>query len=95
MDGSTSSVAGHKEQTTTYVAVFLILAVLTAVEIGISYLGLDPSVRNPVFLASSLAKAGLVAAFYMHLREDSRVYTGVFLAPVLLVLVVAILMVVS
>jgi len=95
MVDTSSSPTGHKDQTMTYVAVFLVLALLTAVEVAISFLGLDRSIRNPVFLVSSLGKATLVAAFYMHLRDDSRIYTGIFVAPVLLVLVVAMLMVVS
>jgi len=68
----------------TYAIVFLILAALTAIEIALSMLGIDPALRTPAFLALSLAKATLVAAFYMHLRHDSRLYAFVFIVPVIL-----------
>jgi hypothetical protein len=47
-----------------------------------------------LFLALSLAKAALVAAFYMHLRRDNRVYTIIFLLPVLLFVTFALLTIV-
>jgi len=37
-----------------------------------------------LFLALSLVKATLVAAFYMHLRDDPAVYTYIFVIPAVL-----------
>jgi caa(3)-type oxidase subunit IV len=68
----------------TYAIVFVILAVLTGIEIALSLLGVDPSLRTPAFLALSLAKAALVVSFYMHLRHDSRLYAFIFIVPVIL-----------
>ncbi|OGO13540.1 MAG: hypothetical protein A2Y93_17285 [Chloroflexi bacterium RBG_13_68_17] len=76
----------------TYAIVFLILAALTAIEIALSLLAVDPGLRTPVFLILSLAKASLVAAFFMHLRQDSRLYTFVFIVPVILFVLFAGLM---
>ena len=76
----------------TYAIVFLILAALTAIEIALSLLAVDPGLRTPVFLILSLAKASLVAAFFMHLRQDSRLYTFVFIVPVVLFVLFAGLM---
>jgi len=56
-----------------YLAVFLLLAVLTAVEVGVVYL---PGIaKGPMVLALvglALAKASLVGLFFMHLRHETR-----------------------
>ncbi len=72
--------------------VFLSLAGMTALELGLTYLGVN-MLRTGLFVAISLVKAGLVALFFMHLRDDSKVYGLVFLAPVVLVLVLSLLVV--
>lgn len=80
-----------------YGGVFLVLAVITAFEVWLSSsrVGLSRELLTPLFLVLSLSKAGLVAAFYMHLRSDSRFYTYIFLLPVVLLLLFAYLMVVT
>jgi cytochrome c oxidase subunit IV len=45
------------------------------------------SARAAVFLVLSLFKASMVAAYYMHLRSDSRLYTYILIAPAILLLV--------
>jgi len=65
----------------TYVLVFVALAVLTVIEVGVTYL---PVPRAPVLVPLALVKAGLVALFYMHLRYDRRVFAFVFLAGLLM-----------
>ena len=78
----------------TYAVIFVILAILTAVEVALSApsLGIDlGSVTTAVFLLLSAAKASLVAAFFMHLKDDSRLYLFVFLSPVLLLLAFALM----
>jgi caa(3)-type oxidase subunit IV len=77
-----------------YGLVFLALVAATAIELAIAYGSLSRELRNAVFLGLSLVKAGLVAAFYMHLRSDSRVYTGVFLSTVVLVFLFVLLTIV-
>jgi cytochrome c oxidase subunit 4 len=73
------AVAGTSRRT--YVLVFVALAVLTAVEIGVTYL---PVPRVPVLVPLALLKAGLVALFYMHLKYDRRVFGLVFAAGLLM-----------
>ena len=58
-----------------YVGVFIVLAVLTAVEIGVTRL---PVPRIPILVPLALLKSALVAMFYMHLRFDRRIYTTLF-----------------
>jgi caa(3)-type oxidase subunit IV len=72
-----------------YAAVFLVLAVITGIELGVKGLGLPRAATNVLFLLLSLGKASLVAAFYMHLRRDNRIYTAVFVLPVILFVVFA------
>jgi cytochrome c oxidase subunit 4 len=68
--------------TKTYWIIGLYLFVLTALEIACYYyedqLG---SMATPVMLALSAAKFILVVMFYMHLKYDSKMFTGVFLFP--------------
>jgi caa(3)-type oxidase subunit IV len=59
----------------TYVAVFVVLVILTALEVGVTYL---PVPRLPVLLPISIAKAALVALFYMHLKSDKRIFSALF-----------------
>ena len=74
-----------------YGIIFLGLIVLTVLELGISVLRIQAPLSTGLYLLFSGLKAGLVAAYYMHLREDSRLYTYVFVLPVLLLLVFALL----
>jgi caa(3)-type oxidase subunit IV len=81
----------------TYVGVFFLLAVITVVEILLASprFGLFGGVPTGVFLILSLSKASLVAAFYMHLRSDVKLFTLIFLLPVALLLLFTYLMVIS
>lgn len=74
-----------------YGVIFLGLIVLTAIELGISVQRVAPPLSTGLYLLLSGLKAALVASFYMHLRDDSRMYTAVFVLPVLLLLVFALL----
>jgi cytochrome c oxidase subunit IV len=71
--------------TRTYWIIGLYLFVLTALEIGCYYIE-DQLGRlaTPLILALSAAKFVLVVMFYMHLKYDSRMFTGVFLFPMAL-----------
>jgi cytochrome c oxidase subunit 4 len=75
-----------------YGPVYVVLAAVTALEVWITTLGLADAVRTPIFLALSFLKASLVAAFYMHLRSDSRYYRLVFLFPVGMVMAFGLVM---
>jgi caa(3)-type oxidase subunit IV len=77
----------------TYAIVFIVLAVITILEILLSRpgVGVTRQVLTPTFLLFSLGKAGLVAGFFMHLRSDTRFYTYVFLFPAALLLIFALL----
>jgi caa(3)-type oxidase subunit IV len=84
---------GHA--TRRYVAIFAVLAAITLVEIGLTRTSIAPALTTGLFLAFSLAKASLVVMFFMHLRDDSRVYAAILLLPVVLVLAFSTLMLMS
>jgi cytochrome c oxidase subunit 4 len=66
-----------------YLLVFLALAIMTMMELGVYYL---PSYLHPVLLLTlSFIKATLVVLYFMHLKTDSRWFAFIFLVPFLLV----------
>ena len=65
-----------------YLVVFLALAVLTAIEVGVSYYLPDQRVYYLVPLA--FVKAGLVVLYFMHLKFDKNVFGAVFVMGVLM-----------
>lgn len=67
-----------------YVTVFVVLAVLTAIEVGITYVPMPRLLLVGLLLTLALAKAALVAMYFMHLRFDSRLLTIIFVTPLVL-----------
>jgi len=61
-----------------------ILTIITAAEVAVFYIPAMAPVLVPVLLALSTAKFLLVVLFFMHLKFDSRVFSGVFLAGMVL-----------
>lgn len=60
-----------------------ILAALTALEVAAYYMELG-AIEVPLLLVLSAAKFVLVVGFFMHLKFDSKVFTGVFVAGLVL-----------
>lgn len=82
----------------TYTAIALILFALTALEV-LTYevhdgtiTGAIASFVDPIFVlllvVLSALKFALVAAFYMHLKNDSPLFSGAFVFPILIAVVV-------
>lgn len=67
-----------------YLLVFLSLAVLTALEVGVTYVRQLP--QAPTLLAMSFFKAMLVIMYFMHLRYDSKWFAFIFFVPFVLVI---------
>lgn len=68
-----------------YVRIAIILAVLTAVEVGLSYIGIAGLALVLPLLFVMAVKFAMVGMYFMHLRFDNRVlnrifYSGLFLA---------------
>ena len=67
-----------------YVAIALILSVITAVEVAIVYQDFLKDVLGPILVLLSAVKFAMVVMFYMHLRFDSRLFSVVFVTGLLL-----------
>ncbi len=74
----------------TYTLIAVILAILTAAEVAVFYIPALEAALAPILLVLSAGKFALVVMFYMHLKFDSRIFSGVFLAPFSLATVVII-----
>ena len=82
-----------------YLKIGLVLFVLTALEVGLYELAhrggtletiLKPMLV-PLLLILSAGKFALVAMYYMHLKQDSKLFSGLFVFP----LIIAALVIVS
>ena len=79
--------AAHHEHPTdwTYVKVAIVLGVLTAIEVWLSYAGLADRLTTGALLVFAGAKFAIVVGYFMHLKFDHpwfrRLFvTGLFLA---------------
>ncbi len=61
-----------------YIIIAVILAVITAVEVATYYLPALAGVIVPILLILSLTKFVLVVGYFMHLKFDHKMYTGLF-----------------
>jgi cytochrome c oxidase subunit 4 len=81
-------VAGHEDGGHASVGFYWliggILTVITAVEVAIFYIPALSGVLVPLLLVLSAAKFLLVVMFFMHLKFDSKIFSGVFLAGLVL-----------
>ncbi len=62
-----------------YWVIALILAIITAVEVALSYIDLGNAVA-PLLLVGMAMKFFIVAAYFMHLKFDSRVTRRLFIS---------------
>ncbi len=74
----------------TYVVIGLILTIITAVEVAVFYIPAMHAYMAPILLTLSAVKFVLVIMFYMHLKFDSRLFSTVFVAPLILAITVVI-----
>jgi cytochrome c oxidase subunit IV len=102
MDAHVSPTAAEQEQAHPsagiYVKIGIVLFVLTALEVGLyeftygEHAGAGGQALQPFFvpllLALSAGKFALVAMYYMHLKHDNRLFTGVFVFPLIIATVI-------
>ncbi len=62
-----------------YTVVFGFLAFATLIEVVLG--GFRAQILIPILLGIAVVKAGLVVAYYMHLRTDTRLFTYILLMP--------------
>ena len=66
----------------------LILAIITGVEVAISYIKGLGDAANPLLLILAAAKFAIVVAFFMHLRFDNRMLRRMFVTGIVLAIIV-------
>lgn len=60
----------HKPDVKLYIKIFVALLVLTVATVGVSYLNLPKGPGLALGIAIACLKAGLVAAYFMHLKGE-------------------------
>ncbi len=71
-----------------YVTIAVILAVITSIEVAVYYITALASLLVPILLVLSALKFSLVVLWFMHLKFDSRLFSGFFVGGLLLAIVV-------
>jgi cytochrome c oxidase subunit 4 len=97
---TTDDAAPHHPSAGVYIKIGIVLFVLTALEVGLyeftygEHAGAAGHTLQPFFvpllLALSVAKFALVAMYYMHLKQDHRLFSGVFVFPLIIAVVIAV-----
>ena len=72
--------ASHRKQ---YMKVFVVLFVLTVLEVGVTYVDVARSAMVLALVGMALTKAVFVALYYMHLASERRVLRLVVGMPLL------------
>lgn len=67
-----------------YIWIGVILAVLTFVEVAVFYIEALDHIEVPILVVLSTAKVILVIMYFMHLKMEHRVLTGIFMSGVVL-----------
>ncbi len=67
-----------------YLGIAVILTVITAIEVAVFYIPQMKVILVPTLLTLSALKFALVAMFYMHLKFDHRLFSWLFVVPMLL-----------
>ena len=82
----------------TYAKIGLVLFVLTALEVGLYEMTFGERAGTlghqiepffiPILLLLSAVKFALVGMYYMHLKNDSKLFSGVFVFPLIIAAIV-------
>jgi cytochrome c oxidase subunit 4 len=88
---------GHPTPST-YAKIGLVLFILTALEVGLYEITYGESAGSfghsiqpffiPLLLLLSAVKFALVAMYYMHLKNDSKLFSGVFVFPLIIAAII-------
>ena len=82
-----AAVSGHvvEHEEPNYIAIFIYLSVLTAVELVVYAVGLPQVAKVGLLVALAFAKAVLVAMYFMHLAIERKVLAIIAIIPIILV----------
>ena len=76
--------AAHKHPN--YMAIFWWLAILTVIELAVVFAPFAKMTIGTLLCALALAKAALVAAYFMHLKFETKTLTWVAFTPLVIAL---------
>ena len=71
-----------------YLGIAVILTVITAIEVAVFYVPALKAILIPTLLILSAVKFALVVMFYMHLKADHKLFSWLFVVPMLLAIAV-------
>ena len=71
-----------------YMQIAIVLAILTALEVGTYFVDMPSGILVAALMIMMVIKFFLVAAWFMHLRFDSRMFTRFFVTGLVLATVV-------
>ncbi|HUO04112.1 MAG TPA: cytochrome C oxidase subunit IV family protein [Candidatus Binataceae bacterium] len=77
--------AGAAHEEPNYIAVFIYLAILTGAELGVYALGFPTPIKIGLLVALAMAKAVLVALYFMHLAVENKTLWVIAGTPLVIV----------
>ena len=80
-----------KNETRTYIMVFVALAALTLITVSVSYLDLNRGQAIAVAMIVATIKGSLVAAFFMHLLDEEKLVYAVLVLTMMFFVVLFVL----
>jgi len=72
----------------TYAKIAVTLVILTALEVAVYYVESIRTYLVPILIVLMAVKFALVAMFYMHLKQDSKLFSGLFVFPIIIAVVI-------
>jgi caa(3)-type oxidase subunit IV len=74
---------GHKPNIREYLVIFVVLAVLTVVEVGVAQVpGINRKLMGLALVGLAVTKAAIVGLYYMHLKQETKIMKWTVALPV-------------
>jgi cytochrome c oxidase subunit 4 len=90
------ALAEHHPGPGEYVKIAVVLAIVTAIEVGAYYVtAIPPMLFSASLIVMMVVKFSLVVLWFMHLRFDSRLFRRLFITGILLALAIYTVVLVS
>lgn len=81
-DAHAAHAGGHAHPSAKeYIGIAVVLTIITIVEVAVFYVPALHPFLAPILLTLSALKFAIVAMWYMHLKFDPRMYSWVFVVP--------------
>jgi cytochrome c oxidase subunit 4 len=68
-----------------YLGIAILLTIITVIEVAVFYVPSMHPFLPPILLTLSAVKFAIVAMFYMHLKFDHKLYSWVFIVPMVFI----------